>query len=225
MMQHKEKTIDFWNQMFKEAKPMEIRREDVKIENSLDRYLKIMGDSCKTILDVGCGLGTCLMSSLCLGDNLEKGIGFDSSVNAISFASETAKLSKFDALTYVAQDESFLKSLDNNSFDGLICSNFLDVIPKELSTKIIQEMDRVLKPNGRLLLKLNFHLDDELIKRLNMEKIEENTYAMNGVLRAYNLTTEQWIKRFANFDLIEEDAYQRAPNLPKDRILLLKKRL
>jgi ubiquinone/menaquinone biosynthesis C-methylase UbiE len=223
-MQHKEKTIDFWNQMFNEAKPMEIRREDIKIENSLDRYLKLIGDSCRTVLDVGCGLGTCLMSTLCLGDKIEKGVGFDSSENAISFALETAKLSKFDALTYVAQDESFMRTLDNESFDGLICSNFLDVFPEELSTTIIHEMDRVLKPNGLLLLKLNFYLDEELIKRLNMEKIEENTYAMKGVLRAHNLTTEQWIKRFTHFNLIQEDAFQRAPNLPKDRILLLKKR-
>lgn len=155
---------------------------------------------------------------------MEKGIGFDASANAISFAQKTSKLSGFDALTYVAQDETFLGTLVSGSFDGMICSNFLDVIPEKLSKTIIDEMSRVLKPNGLLLLKLNFHLDDDLIKKLKMEKIDENTYAMNGVLRAYNLTTEQWIKRFPNFDLLEQDGYQRAPNLPNDRILLLKKR-
>jgi len=224
MMQQKEKTIEFWNQVFKEVQPIKINREDVKVENSLDHYLKIIGDSCKTVLEVGCGLGTCLMSSLCLGEKMEKGIGFDASANAISFAQETSKLSGFDALTYVAQDESFLGTLASGSFDGMICSNFLDVIPGNLSKDIIDEMSRVLKPNGLLLLKLNFYLDDPLIQQLKMEKIDENTYAMNGVLRAYNLTTEQWATRLADFDLLEQDGYQRAPNLPKDRILLFKKR-
>ncbi len=223
-MQQKEKSIEFWNQLFKEVPPMKINRDEVKVENSLDRYLKIIGDSCQTVLEVGCGLGTCLMSSLCLGDKMEKGIGFDASANAISFAQETSKLSGFDALTYVAQDESFLGTLVSGSFDGMICSNFLDVIPEKLSKTIIDEMSRVLKPNGLLLLKLNFHLDDDLIKKLKMEEVDENTYAMNGVLRAYNLTTEQWIKRLPNFGLLEQDGYQRAPNLPNDRILLLKKR-
>jgi ubiquinone/menaquinone biosynthesis C-methylase UbiE len=223
MKQQKENTIEFWNQMFKEVEPMTIDRKDVKIESTLDHYLKLLGDSCKSILDVGCGLGTCLMNSLCLGEKMEKGIGFDSSEHAISFAKETSRLSGFDALTYVAQDESFLETLDDESFDGVICSNFLDVIPEKLSTLIIHEISRVLKTNGLFLLKLNFFLDDELINRLNMEKIEESTYAMKGVLRAYNLTTEQWINRLNNFELVEENSFQRAPNLPNDRILLFKK--
>ena len=225
IMEHKDKSIEFWNQHFKEIKPVTINREEVTIEDTLDYYLKIIGDSCDTVLDVGCGLGTCLMSSYCLGEQMNKGVGFDSSEHAIYFAQETSKLSGFDVLTYVAQDESFLGTLDSESFDGVICSNFLDVIPEALSMSIIREMSRVLKPNGLLLIKLNFYLDETLIKRLNMEKIEENTFAMNGVLRAFNLSTEEWTERFNDFELIEQNEFQRAPNLPKDRLLLFKKQM
>lgn len=224
-MQKKEKSIEFWNQHFKDIKPVTIQRDEVIVEDALDQYLKIIGDSCQTVLDVGCGLGTSLMSSLCLGNKMKLGVGFDSSKHAISFAQETSKLSGFDELTYVAQDESFIETQDSESFDGVICSNFIDVIPEPLSMSVIHEITRVLKANGLLLIKLNFYLDEALINRLNMEKIDENTYSMNGVLRAFNLSTEQWIKRLSDFELVEENEFQRAPNLPKDRIFLFKKKV
>ena len=224
MQQEKEKSIEFWNQCFQEIKPFRLQKTEVKIENSLDKYLQVIGDSCETVLDVGCGLGMCLMTSLYLGSKMKKGIGFDASVHAISFAQATSQLSGFSELTFVAQDESFMEMLSNESIDGMICSNFLDVIPENISKRIIVNMKRALKSNGLLLIKFNFYLDDDLIKRLNMEKIDDNTYTMNGVIRAFNLTTEQWIERFEGFDLIEKSSYQRAPNLPEDRILLFKKK-
>ena len=57
-----------------------------------------------------------------------------------------------------------------------------------------------------------------------MEKIDENTYAMDGVIRAYNLSTQMWLNRLDQFILLEEGSFQRAPNLPYDRILFLRKR-
>ncbi|HBY64925.1 MAG TPA: hypothetical protein DEG42_00765 [Acholeplasmataceae bacterium] len=105
----------------------------------------------------------------------------------------------------------------------MICSNFLDVITKELSEGIIQEMKRILKRNGLLLLKINFFLDSSLIEKLKMELIDENTYQINGVIRSYNLSTEAWVQRFDSFEVMAIDGFQRAPHLPKDRILLMKK--
>ena len=55
------------------------------------------------------------------------------------FANETSKLSGFNELEYITSDETYLDQLESNSFDGVICSNFLDVIPKELSDQIIKK--------------------------------------------------------------------------------------
>ena len=56
-----------------------------------------------------------------------------------------------------------------------------------------------------------------------MEEIDKNTYTMNGIIRGMNLTNEEWIKRFSGFSLIKTDEYERIPNGPKDRIIILKK--
>lgn len=222
-MKYKEDSIQFWNQYFKDQKPIKININDIKVDSKFDRYLKQIGDSCTSVLDIGCGMGTSLMGSMCLGKKIEKGIGFDSSQNAVDFANKTSELSNIKGIKFYADDESFLKKLEDESFDGMICSNFLDVIPRDLSEQIIIEMKRILKPNGFLLLKINFFLDEQQIDRLKMENIEENTYQMNGVIRAYNLSTDAWINRFEGLDVISIDGFRRAEHLPEDRIILFKK--
>jgi ubiquinone/menaquinone biosynthesis C-methylase UbiE len=223
MMNHKENSVQFWDGYFKDSKPLQIDPKEVKVEHAFDAYLKQIGDTCQNVLDVGCGMGTSLMGAKCLGHIMEKGVGFDASKHAIYFAEQTTQLSGITGLSFYQADESFLKTIEDASFDGMICSNFLDVIIKELSDGIISEMKRILKPKGLLLLKLNFFLDASLIEKLKMELIDENTYQINGVIRSYNLPTEAWIQRFEGFEVMAIDGFQRAPHLPKDRILLLKK--
>lgn len=222
-MNLKDTAIQFWDTQFKGIEPVKINRSDVLEETSLDKYLKMIGDHCETVIDIGCGMGTSLMTSLCLGNKIKKGVGLDTSTHAIDFANQTSKLSNFHELSYIIGDEMYLDSLADHSFDGIICSNFLDVIPKALSDKVIKSIIRLLKPNGFVLIKINFYLDEAKIKQYKMEEVETNTYTMNGIIRSYNLPTEIWIERFKGLSLISTDGFRRAPSLPEDRILLFQK--
>ncbi len=87
---------------------------------------------------------------------------------------------------------------------------------------MIPMIDRLLK-QGASSAQAQLHLTDELIVKLSMEEIDRNTYRKDGILRAVNLTTDQWIRRFPGYDVIETAYYARIENGPKDRILLLKK--
>lgn len=223
-MNHKENSILFWDQFFKDRTPIVIDPKDIVITTKLDQYLKQVGDQSENVLDIGCGVGFCLIASKILGNKIKMGIGFDTSKNAIYFANETVKLSKIEGLTFHVSDETYLNEIPDESFDGIICSNFLDVIPKVLSDIIIKDIIRILKPNGLFLLKINFPLTDELIEKMKMEKLEENTYQMNGVIRAYDLPTEQWIQRFKDLDVLAIDGFRRAEHLPEDRIILFTKK-
>lgn len=147
----------------------------------------------------------------------------DASEHATTFANETARLSKIKGLTFHCSDESYFESIEDESYDGVICSNFLDVIHSELSEKIVLEIKRILKPNGYFLLKLNFYLNEPLIRKFKMIEIEQDTYQMNGVIRSYNLSTETWINKFNPLKVLSIDEYQRAEHLSKDRIILFKK--
>ena len=41
---------------------------------------------------------------------------------------------------------------ENNSFDGVFCTGTLHLFPKEILRQIFSEIDRILKPNGRILI-------------------------------------------------------------------------
>lgn len=222
-MNHKTSSISFWNQFFKDYEPVKINKEEVSVTTTLDKYLKQIGDQCENILDVGCGTGYALIGAKLLGHKMKKGLGFDASNHAIRIAKQTVELSHIDDLSFVVADESFLSTIPDQSYDGIICSNFLDVIPKEMSQLIIKEIQRILSDEGFFLLKLNFELDEALIEKIKMVEIEENTYQIDGVIRAYNLSTEKWIEQFNQFKLLTSDGFQRAPHLPEDRILWFKK--
>lgn len=223
-MDHKQTSISFWDHFFKDYKPVKIKKEDMVVSSKLDEYLKQVGDHAEHVLDVGCGTGYALIGSKSLGSKIKSGIGFDSSSHAIHIANETVRLSNIDHLSFIASDESFLKTIPDQSFDGIICSNFLDVIPKQMSDNIIKDIERILKKDGLFLLKINFPLNEQLVMKMNMKEIEENTYQLNGVIRAYNLTTEQWIKRFKHLEAIQIDGFRRLEHLPEDRIILFKRK-
>ncbi len=215
--------LSFWNDFFKELKPQNIDINDLKISNRLDELLKFLGDNSTRVLDIGTGSGYCLMMSRVFGEKIEYGLGVDPSKNAIDFIKESCKLSKISNLEFLQGDHKYLKNLQDNSFDGIICSNVLDVVTPSTATEIIKEIDRLLKNEGYLLIKINFYLTKELIDRLKMEEIDENTYAINNVLRGVNLTQEQWLDKFPKYDLLESSQYERIKNGPKDRVFLLKK--
>ena len=214
----------YWESVFKDASPMTLTKTDITLDNPLDVLLKELGDTCGTILDLGCGMGYCLMVAALTGKSLTRGLGIDPSASAVMRANASAERSSINTLTFTTGDHRALLEMEASSFDAVICSNVLDVIPKETSDDLIKAIDRVLRPGGKLLVKLNFYLDDALIERIGMEKIGDDAYAIKGVFRAYNLTTEQWIVRFPGYEVIKETTYPRVKNGPLDRVVLLEKR-
>ena len=73
------------------------------------------------------------------------------------------------------------------------------------------------------MIKLNFFLTDEIIARIKMEEIAEDTYQINGILRGLNYDLETWLSKFDGFELIESTTFERIKDGPKDRVILLRK--
>jgi ubiquinone/menaquinone biosynthesis C-methylase UbiE len=214
---------EFWNEWFKKLEPQKINPEDVKVGNELDQYLKELGDEAERVLDLGTGTGYGLINAKLLGQKIKYGLGVDPSENSINFVNETCKLSGIEGLDFKVGDHKSLEEIDNESFDGVICSNVLDVVPEETSLEMIHAIKRVLKPNGVFVLKINFYLTEELIQKIKMEEVAKNTYAMNGIIRGLNYTVDEWVERFAGFELVKTGEFERIPNGPKDRVLMFKK--
>lgn len=217
------KLIEFWNNAFEKVEPMTLSSSDFDVSVDLNRLLKQLGDQCKDVLDIGCGWGYGLLAAKLLGNKMTYGLGIDPSINAVSVIEATCENSDIDGIDAKEGTHALLSLYDDQSFDGIICSNTLDVVPEETSDEIILEIKRLLKPQGLLLLKFNFYLDDALIEKIGMKEIDKNAYAVNGILRGVNHTTDEWFYKFDGFEVIEQTEYERVPKGPKDRLLLLKK--
>ncbi len=217
------KLQSFWNEMFTKKQNNTIKLNEIKERTILDSYLKRLGRDASQIIDFGTGSGYALFVAKALGKNMQYGLGIDTSPHAIQLAQQFCEDEKIDDLEFICHDHTYLKRIPSNSFDGAICSNVLDVLPPDTTAIIIQELNRILKHNGKLLIKLNFYLTNELIEKLKMDLLGKNMYAINGVLRGVNYTTETWLSMFPNYKLIALDEYERLKEGPKDRIIYLQK--
>lgn len=215
---------DFWNSNYGKLEPMKIDPSEVVVESKLDEYLKELADKSAKVLDFGSGSGRFMITARLLSDGIEEGIGIDTSVNGVNFSNETCKLSNISNLEFRVGSHLDLEKIEEGYFDGIICSNTLDVVPLLTSNEMIKGLTRVLKPNGLFLLKINFPLTEELIKKINMEEIDKDTYSINGIMRGLDHTDEQWIEKFKDFDLLKQDLFERIPNGPKDRIFMFQKK-
>lgn len=216
--------IDFWDGVFKDVYVSKLNKDDFKVKNTLDEYLRILGETTDKLLDLGCGSGYCLLCAKQLGQKISYGLGIDPSSNAINKLNEIIKVSDISGLEFKQGTHHDLKEIEDHYFDGIVSSNVLDVVPEKTSNEMIDEINRLLKPGGLFVLKLNFYLNKELIEKIGMVKVLENTYTINGVVRGLNFTSREWIDKFPKFELIQQGEYQRLKKGPKDRVFMFRKR-
>ncbi len=119
------KIISFWDQHFENLQPMTITKDDIPLDTPLDECLKILGDTCEEVLDVACGNGLCLIETKIIGEKIKKGLGFDSSKNAIENAKMIVSNSKIDNLNFIIGNDEYLNTLSDESYDGISVQIFL----------------------------------------------------------------------------------------------------
>jgi ubiquinone/menaquinone biosynthesis C-methylase UbiE len=103
------------------------------------------------LLDVGCGEGRHVIHA-CLEHNV-LGLGVDISLRDLTIASERFKpFSNYNphSIFSLQQTDATRLPFSDNSFDKIICSEVLEHIPDYVG--VLQEIKRVLKPDGILAL-------------------------------------------------------------------------
>ena len=142
-----ERETEMWNQVFKECTPVDLRTLDLQVETMFDEALKLFAQKTTNVLDFGCGTGDISFQYLQYQPT-HKVLGIDASKTGIEFATETARLSDYKTATFLEGTDHTVKQLEENSFDGVILSNVLDVMPKDVSKEVVEDLERVLKPGG-----------------------------------------------------------------------------
>lgn len=212
-----------WNEIYKESVPVDLRGRTLSVEPLFDVCLMMFAQKAKRVMDFGCGTGDILFQYAQYRKD-GRGVGLDPAGKGIAFARETAKLSGLRNLHFFEEDESFLDTFDPKSFDGIILSNVLDVMPERVGYETVVRLDSLLKDGGYWFIKLNPFYSQEELKDMEYETVGPHMYGENGRLRLNQAPTPCWMEVFRHMGTLEryvEFPYEWQPGM--NRLFLIRK--
>lgn len=225
------KLKEFWNNNFllDEDKKEELLANindddwrDLAPSSKLFNYLKQFKDK-NNVLDYGAGSG---WASIIMAKNEVKHIDSvdvaDNSKRIIDLYSEIFKVSdKINAFTI---NDEWLESVCDNSYDGVFCSNVLDVIPFELAKEIIKQIYRIVKKDGLVIFSFNYYVDPQIMKNRGAS-VDGSYVYVDGYLRLNLVSDEGWVALFNDYFRIEKIDYFAWPKEEKEtrRIFVMRK--
>jgi len=187
-------TIDFWSDIFQNSEKSFDYTEPFQIAE-IEECLDWLVDENSSLVDFGCGNGKLLMR--CLAKGGETALGIDISPKAIESAKELAKDNNLLSRTnWIVGEVKELSKLKKNEFDAGILSNVVDnLIPKD-SIQLLEEYSRIIKPGGKIFLKMNDYVDPSRLEEWNAKEIEDDFYKEESGLYFWNLEDEKVINLF-----------------------------
>ena len=224
--------IAFWDRVFAipEEEKEAVLQEGVGPWEALAPAKKLLDAACalgagKNVLDLGCGNGWASIAAAKNGCPIITAA--DPAPNAVETVRLLAKLfGVSDRVHPVCGGMDWLKNVPSETFDGLICSNVLDVIPPETAAEIIRETARIVTPDAAVLIAVNAHLTPEAAAEKGVELTADKTVYIDGVLRLVSRTDAEWAVLFAPFFTAESLTYFAWPgeDEEKRRLFRLRKR-
>ena len=223
--------INFWNQAFtlSEGQKAQIlnQREDWK-ELAPSEKLFLAAHSLgrrEKVLDFGCG--TAWAAIIAAKGGCHDVTAIDAAPSAVQAARLYAvRYGAADRIRFECADADWLKSVPSETYDGIFCSNVLDVIPPKTAGEIIRETARIMKQDGSMIVGLNYYLSPETAAARGMELAEGIRLYMDGVLRLISRTDEEWAEFFSPWYDVEKLTYFAWQGEASEtrRLFLLKKR-
>ena len=176
-----------WNRIFEEHKP-KLPSSMSSGNETLDKGIQWVCEGTSSIVDFGCGNGTLLF--LCALHGTENRIGIDISEQAIENARNiSAQLAKGDFQFFLGGTK-LLQKIEDATADAVILSNIIDNLYPEDVQFVLNETARILKDNGKVLVKLNPFITESQIKEWQIKIIKDNLLDDGFIL--WNNSTDQW---------------------------------
>lgn len=218
-----ERETDMWNKIFEEYQSLDLRKIELKVEPMFDEALELFASKTKRVLDFGCGTGDISFQYLQYQPDHQI-IGIDKAEAGISFARETSRLSHYRRTYFLTGGEELLDQLHKEEFDGIILSNVLDVMPKDVSCETMRKLDKLLKQNGYWFIKMNPYYSQEELESFGYQKKGANLYEEEGILHLRQATTEYWKKQLSEFgEIIVYLEFQYPWQKGMNRLFVIKK--
>ena len=207
-----ENAKSFWNCAFamdeeakKTAEDTACNEDDLKQmapSEKLFEAARSLGDR-KKVLDYGCGRGWAAIIAAKSG--CADVTGVELAENAVETAKLYAKL--FDVSDRVEVQhvsEEWITEAPAESYDGIICSNVLDVVPEEVAENILKHLERVAQKNAPVVIGMNYYM----VPKDNPEKKvvvkNGNHIYLDGILRLVCRTDEEWTETIGRYFTVEK---------------------
>lgn len=177
------------------------------------------------VLDYGCG--NAWAAVIAAKSGCADVTAVDAAPGAVRTAQHyAARYGVADRVHAVCSDSNWLQSVPDGTFDGLICSNVLDVVPPETAEEILRELARALTRDGTVIVGLNYYLSPEAVAARNMALEDGSRLYIDGVLRLVSRTDEEWARIFSPWFTVEKLEYFAWPGEAKEtrRLFWLRKR-
>lgn len=166
------------------------------------------------VLDYGCGRGWAGM--LLRQAGCKSVLGVDVSPRAAESARYLAALlgitEGYDAQ---AIEENWLSSVPDDTFDGAVTVNVLDVIPPHVTEGILSELRRVTAPGAKIVIAMNYYMEPRNNPEKNTVIRYGNHVFLNGILRMVTRTDEEWqdiFSRYFRVDTLRHYAWNTEEN-------------
>ena len=185
------KVTDFWNKKFEMES--HFGTGPTGFAKECERFLKNKG--VKKILDLGCGQGR----------DSKYFVDQEYDVTAVDFSEKALKSIKDKRIKIIQRNVQDLSIFPDHSFDVVYSNLVLHLFRREVIQKIIDQIYRILKPEGFLLF-TGKNKKDKLGGK--GEKIAEQTFVYKGVLRFY-FKTQDLKALLKDFEIIkmEEESH------------------
>lgn len=160
--------------------------------------------SCRCVLDYGCGTAWAAITSAHHGCSHVDAV--DLGANIIEAAKSCAKACG-EAINAFVVSPDWLGKVPAATYDGIVCSNVLDVVPIETAREILADLARVAADGATLVVGLNFYLSPEAAQARGIELVEGRYLFVNDVLRLNSMTDEEWQSEFAPYFAVKSLTY------------------
>jgi ubiquinone/menaquinone biosynthesis C-methylase UbiE len=214
-----DRCIRHWDTVFSQE-PCKTPEQQSTGNASFDRALEWVCAGTDGMLDFGCGNGTMLF--LCALRGTRRHIGVDLSQQAIESARKRSKTMAGGTFSFFQGGVEQLERMDDDSVDAILLSNIVDNLYPDDALLLLNQCGWILRPEGKLLIKLNPHLSQQQIGDWDIRVIEGNL--LDDGLLLWNNTTEAWreiFERYFRIAQFEEIYYPEYEQI--NRLFLLEK--
>ena len=196
-----EKLIAFWNQVFAQSEEESGNElfDPEELAPSKELYLAAasMAEHHK-VLDYGCG--SAWASIIMAHHGCEDITAADPAKSAVKAALQSMSLYHMtERIHPVKIDEHWLNTVAEQTYDGIFCSNVLDVIPEETARDILIQFHRIAKDDADVIIGMNYYLSPQTAETKGLELIEGKYLYVDGVLRLVSKTDEEWKEFFSPY--------------------------